>query len=204
MKISDNGLKLIKRFEGCRLTAYYDAIGVPTIGYGHIKGVKMGTIITQAQADAFLKEDVVSAENAVNKYSYPYTQDMFDALTSFTFNCGARNLAKLTNNGTRTLEQISARIPSYCKAGGKELRGLVNRRAAEKALFDTYLSAKPIQQAAQPKVEEEDYNMKEIKKGNIGKAVKIWQVIIGAEVDGNFGPVTVKLTKKLQKKYSDR
>ena len=44
--------------------------------------------------------------------------------------------------------------------------------------------------------------MKEIKKGNIGKAVKIWQVIIGAEVDGNFGPVTVKLTKKLQKKYN--
>lgn len=202
MKTSDNGLNLIKRFEGCQLNAYYDSVGVPTIGYGHTKNVRMGTTITQAQADAFLKEDIVSAEKAVSKYSYPYTQDMFDALTSFTFNCGANNLAKLTNNGTRTLEQISARIPVYCKAGGKELRGLVNRRAAEKALFDTYLSVKPIQQTAQPKVEEEDYNMKEIKKGNKGKAVKIWQVIIGAEVDGSFGPETDKLTKKLQKKYN--
>lgn len=195
MKTSDNGLNLIKRFEGCNLTAYKDSVGIPTIGYGHTKGVKMGMKITQAQADAYLKEDVVSAEKAVNKYSYPYTQDMFDALTSFTFNCGANNLAKLTNNGTRTLAQISARIPAYNKAGGKELRGLVNRRAAEKALFDTYLT-----QAVKPKVEEEVYNMKEIKRGSKGKIVKVWQAVLGAEIDGSFGPETDKKTKALQKK----
>lgn len=195
MKTSDNGLNLIKRFEGCNLTAYKDSVGIPTIGYGHTKGVKMGMKITQAQADAYLKEDVVSAEKAVNKYSYPYTQDMFDALTSFTFNCGANNLAKLTNNGTRTLAQISARIPAYNKAGGKELRGLVNRRAAEKALFDTYLA-----EAVKPMVEEEVYNMKEIKRGSKGKIVKVWQAVLGAEIDGSFGPETDKKTKALQKK----
>ena len=195
MKISNNGLNLIKRFEGCHLTAYKDPVGIPTIGYGHIKGVKMGMTITQAQAEAYLKEDVLSAEKAVNKYSYPYTQDMFDALTSFTFNCGAGSLAKLTNNGTRTLAQISARIPAYNKAGGKELRGLVNRRAAEKALFDTYLT-----QAVKPKVEQEVYNMKEIKRGSKGKIVKVWQAVIGAEIDGSFGPDTEKKTKALQKK----
>lgn len=196
MKTSNNGLSLIKRFEGCQLTAYKDPVGIPTIGYGHIKGVKMGMKITQAQADAYLKEDVVSAEKAVSKYSYPYTQDQFDALVSFTYNCGAGNLAKLTNNGNRTLAQISARIPAYNKAGGKELRGLVNRRAAEKALFDTYLTA----QAAKPKVEEEVYNMKEIKRGSKGKIVKVWQAVLGAEIDGSFGPDTEKKTKALQKK----
>ena len=195
MKTSNNGLNLIKRFEGCHLTAYKDPVGIPTIGYGHIKGVKMGMKITQAQADAYLKEDVVSAEKAVSKYSYPYTQDQFDALVSFTYNCGAGNLAKLTNNGTRTLAQISARIPAYNKAGGKELRGLVNRRAAEKALCDTYLT-----QAAKPKVEEEVYNMKEIKRGSKGKIVKVWQAVLGAEIDGSFGPDTEKKTKALQKK----
>lgn len=195
MKTSNNGLNLIKRFEGCHLTAYKDPVGIPTIGYGHIKGVKMGMQITQAQADAYLKEDVVSAEKAVSKYSYPYTQDQFDALVSFTYNCGAGNLAKLTNNGTRTLAQISARIPAYNKAGGKELRGLVNRRAAEKALFDTYLT-----QAVKSKVEEEVYNMKEIKRGSKGKIVKVWQAVLGAEIDGSFGPDTEKKTKALQKK----
>ncbi|MBO7733228.1 MAG: glycoside hydrolase family protein [Methanobrevibacter sp.] len=195
MKTSNNGLNLIKRFEGCHLTAYKDPVGIPTIGYGHIKGVKMGMKITQAQADAYLKEDVVSAEKAVSKYSYPYTQDQFDALVSFTYNCGAGNLAKLTNNGTRTLAQISARIPAYNKAGGKELRGLVNRRAAEKALFDTYLT-----KAVKPKVEEEVYNMKEIKRGSKGKIVKVWQAVLGVEIDGSFGPDTEKKTKALQKK----
>lgn len=195
MKTSENGLNLIKRFEGCHLTAYKDPVGIPTIGYGHIKGVKMGMKITQAQADAYLKQDVVSAEKAVSKYSYPYTQDMFDALTSFTFNCGAGSLAKITNNGTRTLAQISARIPAYNKAGGKELRGLVNRRAAEKALFDTYLT-----KAVKPKVEEEVYNMKEIKRGSKGKIVKVWQAVLGVEIDGSFGPDTEKKTKALQKK----
>lgn len=137
MKISETGLNLIKQFEGCHVTAYKDIAGVLTIGYGHTKGVKAGQKITLAQADAYLRQDVANAEKAVSKYKYSYNQNQFDALVSFTFNCGAGNLKKITNSGTRTLAQISARLPNYNKAGGKVLTGLIRRRAAEKKLFDT-------------------------------------------------------------------
>ena len=137
MKISETGLNLIKQFEGCHSTAYKDPEGIPTIGYGHTKDVKLGQKITQAQADEYLRQDVASAEKAVSKYKYDYNINQFSALVSFTYNCGAKNLKKITNSGTRTLAQISARLPNYNKADGKVLSGLVRRRAAEKRLFDT-------------------------------------------------------------------
>ncbi len=142
LSISNSGLSLIKRFEGCRLTAYQDSIGIWTIGYGHTSGVSKGQTITQVQADRYLKADCANAEKAVNKYhsKYHWNQNQFDALVSFTFNCGSGNLKKLLNNGQRTIAQISAKIPAYNKAGGKVLRGLVNRRAAEKELFDRPVS----------------------------------------------------------------
>ena len=142
LSISNNGLSLIKRFEGCRLTAYQDSIGIWTIGYGHTSGVSKGQTITQVQADRYLKADCANAEKAVNKYhsKYHWNQNQFDAHVSFTFNFGSGNLKKLLNNGQRTIAQISAKIPAYNKAGGKVLRGLVNRRAAEKELFDRPVS----------------------------------------------------------------
>lgn len=138
LSISDTGLALIKRYEGCRLTAYQDSVGILTIGYGHTAGVKVGQAITQAQADAYLKSDCAAAEKAVNGYVgiYNWNQNQFDALVSFTFNCGAGNLKTLLNGGKRTIAQISSMITAYNKAGGKILQGLVNRRAAEKTLFD--------------------------------------------------------------------
>ena len=195
MKISETGLNLIKQFEGCHLTAYKDPVGVLTIGYGHTKGVKTGQKITQAQANDYLKQDVASAEKAVSKYKYSYNQNQFDALVSFTFNCGSGNLKQITNNGTRTLAQVSARIPNYNKAGGKVLAGLTRRRAAEKKLFDTPVKTNSVSQI------EEEYNMQTIKKGSTGKAVKIWQIIIGATVDGSFGAKTEALTKTWQTKH---
>lgn len=140
MNISNKGLELIKRFEGCRLAAYKDSGGTLTIGYGHTKGVTSGQTITQAQADAFLVEDCASAEAAVNKYmsKYNFNQNQYDALVSFAFNIGS--IDKLTVNGTRTIAQISEKIPAYCNCAGKKLQGLVNRRAAEKELFDTPVS----------------------------------------------------------------
>ena len=138
MVTSTNGINLIKKFEGCRLTAYRCSAGVLTIGYGHTKGVTEGMTITEQQATDFLKADLKTSENAVNKYSaYNFNQNQFDALVSFTFNCGSGNLSKLTAKGTRTLAEISNALLLYNKANGKKLAGLVKRRQAEKALFDT-------------------------------------------------------------------
>ena len=139
MKISSKGVSLIKSFEGCRLKAYKCPAGVWTIGYGHTAGVKEGDIITQEQADEYLRNDLEKYEKAVLNYDdiYHFNQNQFDALVSFTYNCGATNLKNLTQNGKRTLAQISGKILLYNKAGGVVLRGLQRRRAAEKELFDT-------------------------------------------------------------------
>lgn len=136
MRISKTGIDLIKKYEGCRLTAYKCPAGVWTIGYGHTAGVKQGMTISQAQADAFLVEDLVKYERKVNKYSkYNFNQAQFDALVSFAYNVGS--IDGLTKNGTRTIQQISDAITLYNKGGGKVLPGLVRRRAEEKALFNS-------------------------------------------------------------------
>lgn len=139
MITSSKGVSLIKQFEGCRLKAYKCPAGVWTIGYGHTAGVKAGDTITQEEAENYLRNDLVTYENAVLKYDsiYHFNQNQFDALVSFTFNCGAGNLKNLTQGGKRTIAQISAKLPLYNKAGGVVLLGLQRRRVAEKELFDT-------------------------------------------------------------------
>lgn len=134
MNISQTGLELIKKYEGCRLKSYKCPAGVWTIGYGHTAGVKEGQTITQAQAEQYLKEDMVKYEGYVEKYvSLTLNQNQFDALVSFTYNCGAGNLQKLVKN--RNHAQIAEALTLYNKATGKVLPGLVKRRAEEKALF---------------------------------------------------------------------
>lgn len=137
MKTSQRGINLIKEFEGLRLTAYRCPAGVYTIGYGHTRGVKRGMKITEEEASAFLTADLRNSERAVERYDaiYHWSQNEFDALVSFTFNCGAANLRALLRNGRRNRSQIAATLPMYRKAGGKVLKGLERRRAAEKALF---------------------------------------------------------------------
>lgn len=133
MTLSNAGLDLIKSFEGCRLTAYQDSAGVWTIGYGHTKGVKRGQVITEAQAEEFLREDVTCAVAAVIGLSRDLTQGEFDGLVSFTFNCGPKNLHKLCDG--RTMDQIKEKILLYNKAGGTVLTGLMRRRRAELQLM---------------------------------------------------------------------
>ena len=141
MTISDNGLALIKQFEGCVLKVYLDPIGIKTAGVGHtgadVNTMAVGTVITQAQADAWLRDDVKKAEANVSSFDsrYHWNQNQFDALVSFAFNCGSIN--QLVAKGTRTIEQISDKILAYNKASGKVLAGLTRRRKAEKKLFDT-------------------------------------------------------------------
>ena len=137
MKTSQRGINLIKQFEGVRLTAYKCPAGVYTIGYGHTRGVKRGMKITEEEASAYLTADLLNSEKAVERYDsvYHWNQNEFDALVSFTFNCGDTNLRALLRNGRRNRSQIAATLPLYRKAGGKVLKGLERRRAAEKALF---------------------------------------------------------------------
>lgn len=139
MKTSSKGVSLIKQFEGCRLKAYKCPAGVWTIGYGHTAGVKEGDIITQETAEAYLRNDLEKNEKTVMNYDgiYNFNQNQFDALVSFTYNCGAGNLKNLTQSGKRTIAQISTKLPLYNKAGGVVLLGLQRRRAAERQLFDT-------------------------------------------------------------------
>ena len=143
MKISSKGVSLIKSFEGCRLKAYKCPAGVWTIGYGHTAGVKEGDTITQKQADDYLRNDLEKYEKAVMNYDgiYHFNQNQFDALVSFTYNCGVGNLKNLTQSGKRTIAQISTKLPLYNKAGGVVLRGLQRRRAAEKELFDSHIKS---------------------------------------------------------------
>lgn len=140
MTISDEGLSLIKQFEGCVLKVYLDPVGIKTAGVGHtgadVNAMAAGTKITQAQADAWLRSDVKKAEANVASFDhiYHWTQNQYDALVSFAFNCGSIN--QLCSNGKRSIAEISAKITAYNKAGGKVLAGLTRRRKAEKALFD--------------------------------------------------------------------
>lgn len=199
-RIGQAGLALIKQYEGCRLAAYRCAAGVWTIGYGHTAGVHSGMTITQAQADAYLRQDIAKFEGYVNNPAYvPITanlnQNQFDALVSFAFNLGAGNLRKLCKG--RTTAQIAQAMTQYCKANGKVLAGLRRRRAAEQALFNKPVSAATPAQNQNT----EDYNMKTIKKGSKGNAVKVWQIIIGAAADGIFGSGTESATKTWQSKH---
>ena len=157
MKISDAGLKLIKQFEGCKLEAYKDSKGIWTIGYGltnackSITGlnIKSGVKITQAQAEKYLQQ-VLDAKYIplVAKYDsiYHFNQNQIDALTSFCYNIGS--IDALTNKGKRTIKEISAKMPEYCKCDGKVLSGLKNRRLKEQALFNAPVTATQTTQTA--------------------------------------------------------
>lgn len=140
MKTSINGINLIKSFEGCRLVAYRDAVGVLTIGYGHTTGVKDGDKITQAKADELLSIDLARFENRVNYWGdkkYLFNQNEFDSLVSFAFNCGNGNLDRLLKNGRNSRGKIADDLLLYIHADGKVLNGLVKRRKKERELFLT-------------------------------------------------------------------
>ncbi len=137
MKTSQKGIDLIKKYEGCVLTAYKCPAGVYTIGYGHTEGVYPGQKITREEAESFLKKDLKRFEDHVNAYNkkYNFNQNQFDALVSFAYNIGS--IDQLTQNGTRSKYQIADMMLEYIKAGGTVLPGLINRRREERQLFIT-------------------------------------------------------------------
>lgn len=144
MQTSDKGIALIKQFEGCKLTAYQDSVGVWTIGYGWTqpvdgKPIRSGMTIKQETAERLLKTGLVSYESDVSRLvKVGLTQGQFDALVSFTYNLGARSLSTSTllrklNAGDYT--GAADEFLRWNKAGGKVLNGLTRRREAERALF---------------------------------------------------------------------
>ena len=146
MKINRAGIELIKRFEGCRLTAYRDAVGVLTIGYGITSAAGLGDIregmtITQAQADDMLVAALVKYEAAVTRHLLRVpNENQFSAMVSLCFNIGegnfkASSVVPYFNAGNITPAADAFRM--WRKAGGKVMQGLVNRREAERALFLT-------------------------------------------------------------------
>jgi len=144
MQTSEKGIALIKQFEGCKLTAYQDSVGVWTIGYGWTqpvdgKPIRAGMTIKQETAERLLKNGLVSYESDVSRLvKVGLTQGQFDALVSFTYNLGARSLSTST-----LLRKLNAgdyagaadEFMRWNKAGGKVLNGLTRRREAERALF---------------------------------------------------------------------
>lgn len=137
MNIGNKGLELIKSFEGCRLSSYKCPSNKWTIGWGRTSGVYEGMVITQEQADQFLFEDVQRFVNAVNQYQvrFNFNQNQFDALVSFTYNCGEGSLAAVMSC-CNTKKEIAEECKLYNKSSaGQILAGLVRRREEEYKLF---------------------------------------------------------------------
>jgi lysozyme len=147
MQVSDNCLSIIRTFEGFRSKPYLCPAGVPTIGYGSTRyadgtPVKLtDSEISREQADEIMRTTLKEYEAAVNRYvTVGINQNQFDALVDFAYNAGAQSLRKSTllknlNKGNFT--KAAAEFDKWVFGGGKKLAGLVRRRAAERALFDT-------------------------------------------------------------------
>lgn len=140
LTVSDRGVELIAKYEGCKLEAYKCPAGVWTIGYGHTANVKEGDrLSSQAEAKALLKEDLKKYGGYVNdcvkkgSITFPLTQNRFDALTSFCYNCGNGSLQKLVTGRNESV--VAEKLLQYNKGGGRVLPGLVKRREEERALF---------------------------------------------------------------------
>ncbi|PHV09711.1 lysozyme [Chitinimonas sp. BJB300] len=140
MQINAQGINLIKQFEGLRLSAYQDSVGIWTIGYGHTGDeVHAGMVITAAQAAQLLLQDLSHFETGVSELvSVPLNSNQFSALVSFSYNVGledlgASTLLRLLNE--QNYVGAAQQFPCWDHAGNQVLPGLLRRRMAEQALF---------------------------------------------------------------------
>ncbi|MBW4537814.1 MAG: glycoside hydrolase family protein [Myxacorys chilensis ATA2-1-KO14] len=203
-RINAEGLKLLTTFEGCELHAYDDGVGVWTIGYGHTSGVAPGMTITQAQAEAFLQDDLEIFESAVqDAVSVSITDAQFSALVCFCYNVGAgldgfggSTLLRLLNEGN--YEGAAEQFLRWNKAGGQPLLGLTRRRKAEQALF--------LEQAWQPFLTFEEGKVRVLKLDNPlmrGEDVRQVQTALkkvgfSVDADGVFGNGTDQAVRQFQ------
>lgn len=197
-KISDKCLKLVKEFEGCRLTAYRDEVGVWTIGYGITnsdfkitkKIIRKGMKISKATAEKWLEESLNKKYlPLVLEYDkqYNWDQNELDALVSFCYNIGS--IKQLTADGTRSKTVVASKILQYNKAGGKVYRGLTRRRKAERELFLTKVASK--------KKKSNETIAKEVLAGKWGNGATRKKKLKAAGYDYN---AIQKIVNKLSKK----
>ena len=143
MRVSDICFGKLKEFEGLRTEAYYDVVGVLTIGYGHTgHDVRPGDVISKYWAEHLLKADLYDVEKAVESLGVARTQGQFDALVSFAFNLGfyklkTSSLLKMIRNGA-SMHAIKREFKRWVFAGGKRLKGLERRREWEARRFFDY------------------------------------------------------------------
>ena len=139
MKTSPKGIALIKEFEGLRLKAYLCPGGVWTIGYGHTAGVKPGMVISEAQAEEYLKADLIAFERYLNGLGLALNQNQFDALISFIYNVGTGNFSSSTLlRKVRANPQDNSIMDEFLRwvySKGRVLPGLQRRRLAEMKLY---------------------------------------------------------------------
>lgn len=145
--ITQDGIDLIKRFEGFSPTVYICPAGYPTIGYGHLvrEAERYEQGITEAEAEELLRRDVHAAENAVLRLiDVPLTDGQFDALVSFTFNLGAGALQRSTLR-RKVNRQAHGEVPKqfmrWVCAGGQKLNGLIKRRSCESQIYNSNTQA---------------------------------------------------------------
>lgn len=148
LTISDEGISLIKRYEGYKTTPYRCPAGLYTVGYGHVIGNGLqlpdewNRTFSLGEIDELLRTDLARFERGVLHYCTVYlTQSQFDSLVSFSFNLGLGVLQRSTlrqklNRGD--YDGASKEFLKYTRAGGKVLKGLVRRRQAEYNLFNRH------------------------------------------------------------------
>lgn len=141
MRLGEAGEALIKAYEELRLEAYLPTPDdVPTIGWGHTRGVAMGDTCTEAEAEAWFREDIAWAEDCVNRaVTEAVSQQEFDAMVSLCFNIGCRafsgsTLVRLLNAGDH--DGAKEQFARWNKQAGRELAGLTRRRREEAELFN--------------------------------------------------------------------
>ena len=139
MQTSQAGIDLIKSLEGLRLTAYRDAVGILTIGYGHTgRDVTEGMVIDAGRAEALLRADLMRFEDAVRRHAGAASQGEFDAMASLAFNIGVTafansTLARKHRAGDRA--GAAEEFLRWNRAGGRPLAGLTRRRRAERRMY---------------------------------------------------------------------
>lgn len=142
MTTSNQGKNLIKESEGLRLEAYLCPANIPTIGWGHTNGVKLGQHITVQQAEDMLVDDIAPIERLLNGLKINFRQEQFDALVSWIFNFGEGKFKGSTMYkriiANAKDEEITDQMVKWINAAGRPLLGLIKRRVAEANLFIGY------------------------------------------------------------------